>query len=359
MYMKNIVFMMDIDLEGSSLSLTGGTIAAPIDAKIINLIYAVKKIMENYQIANNKKLILTAAPETAFVQGGKSAYGGIWGAYLPFLHAMRDSMDILHVQLYNSGSMFGVDNVIYTQGTADFIVAMTEAAIVGFSTSGGNFIGFPANKVAIALPACTSAAGGGYTDTNQVIAAMKYLRGMGPKPGNYTLVNAGGYPNLKGMMTWSVNWDAAPGCNGAYQFANTFSTIFGNTPLAIQLGDINAQITNGKTHIEWSTLTENNTSLFDIQRSKNGLDFYTIGQHASKSINGNSANKIMYHFINEDYNYGTTFYRIQQQSFDGENQYSPVVNTMNETKRPGNQNTPGKTKTPNASLFCLGFSALS
>lgn len=37
------------------------------------------------------------------------------------------------------------------------------------------------------------------------MAAIKYLRGNGPKPGNYTLVQSGGYPNLRGMMTWSIN----------------------------------------------------------------------------------------------------------------------------------------------------------
>jgi chitinase len=41
------------------------------------------------------------APETAFVQGGMSAFTGIWGAYLPVIHALRDSLDMLNVQLYN------------------------------------------------------------------------------------------------------------------------------------------------------------------------------------------------------------------------------------------------------------------
>ncbi|MBK8549584.1 MAG: hypothetical protein IPL53_00440 [Ignavibacteria bacterium] len=40
---------MDIDLEGSSISVSGGTIANPTDAKIINLIYAIRKIMDSYR----------------------------------------------------------------------------------------------------------------------------------------------------------------------------------------------------------------------------------------------------------------------------------------------------------------------
>ena len=218
---------IDIDFEGSSLSVNGGTISTPADQPIINLVYAVKQIMANYFILNNHRLILTMAPETAFLQGGQSAYGGIWGAYLPVIDALRDSLEILHVQLYNSGSMFGIDGNIYTQGTADFIVAMCEAVIQGFNTTGGIFAGLPASKIAVGLPACSMAAGGGFTDADTVKAAMDYLRGNGPQPGTYTLVNAGGYPAFRGMMTWSINWDAVSACGNAYEYAQNFQNIFG------------------------------------------------------------------------------------------------------------------------------------
>lgn len=220
---------IDIDLEGSSVTTSGGTIAAPADAKIINLIYAIKQLMHDYFVQHNKRLVLTMAPETAFVQGGMSAYGGIWGAYLPVIDALRDSLELLHVQLYNSGSMYGIDGNIYTQGTADFIVAMTEAVIQGFNTTGGMFTGLPANKVAIGLPACTNAAGGGFSDTATVKAALAYLRGTGIQPGLYTLAQTGGYPNLRGMMTWSINWDAVNNFATTYQYATNFENIFGIT----------------------------------------------------------------------------------------------------------------------------------
>lgn len=217
---------IDIDFEGSSISVSGGTIASPVDEKIINMIAAIKQIMGNFYTQNQSKMMLTMAPETAFVQGGMSAYSGIWGAYLPIIEALRDSIEILHVQLYNSGTMNGIDKNIYTQGTADFIVAMTEAVIQGFSTGGGDYSGLPANKVAIGLPACPIAAGGGYTDTATVKKAIDYLKGTGTKPGNYTLSQSGGYPNLRGMMTWSINWDARSDCASSYEFAANFEKIF-------------------------------------------------------------------------------------------------------------------------------------
>ncbi|MBK7212410.1 MAG: T9SS type A sorting domain-containing protein [Bacteroidales bacterium] len=218
---------IDIDIEhGSSILINGGTIAAPGNIAQVHLTEAIKQIMANYRTNHSQKLFLTMAPETAYVQGGQSAFGNIWGGYLPIIDALRDSIDILQVQLYNSGSMYGIDGNIYFQGTADFIVAMTEAVIAGFSTNGGWFEGLPANKVAVGLPACESAAGGGFTDSATVKSAIEYLRGDGPRPGSYVLSNSNGYPDLRGMMTWSINWDAVSSCGNVYQYANNFEGIF-------------------------------------------------------------------------------------------------------------------------------------
>ncbi len=215
---------IDIDLEGSSITVSGGTITNPVDAKIINLINGIKKLMLQFRSTFNKKMMLTMAPETAFVQGGISAYGSIWGAYLPVIHALRDSIDVLQVQLYNSGSMYGIDGNIYYQGTADFILSQTEAVIQGFNTSGGYFQGLRPDQVSVGLPACTSAAGGGYTHPDTVKAAILYLLGKGPKPAYYTRLST--YPSLRGMMTWSINWDANSNCHPKYEYARNFDRIF-------------------------------------------------------------------------------------------------------------------------------------
>jgi chitinase len=132
---------------------------------------------------------------------------------------------------YNSGSMYGINRQIYYQGTADFITAMCEALIKGFDTNGGFFTGFPASKVVVSLPACLQAAGGGYTPPATVQAAVKYLCGMAAKPAaaTYNLAQNGGYPNLGGMATWSINWDAVATCGGAYEFAHSYTSIFGNS----------------------------------------------------------------------------------------------------------------------------------
>lgn len=267
---------IDIDFEGSSLSVSGGTISNPTDQPIIHLVSAVKQIMSNYQTTHNKKLILTMAPETAFVQGGQSAYAGIWGAYLPVIHGLRDSLDILHVQLYNSGTMYGIDNNVYTQGTADFIVAMCEAVIKGFSTAGGSFVGLPASKVAAGLPACASAAGGGYCHPDTVKAAINYLRGAGPAPGSYTLATAGGYPSFGGLMTWSINWDAVASCSSSYSFANLFTSIYG-TPNVIE-SEVESNKLSWELYPNPTSETVNVKLSFSSQNSEKVVIYNILGQ---------------------------------------------------------------------------------
>lgn len=226
---------IDIDIEHGNSIMASGTISTPTSLDSNNLIYAINQIKSNFSTAFGHDMILSFAPETAYVQGGMSAYGGIWGGYLPLLHALRNDINYIHVQLYNTGSVYGIDGTIYNQGTADFIVAMTEALIHGFNTAGGFFQGFPADKVVIGLPACPSAAGGGFVNTATVENAVKYLRGQGSQPGAYALNQVGGYPNLGGMMTWSINWDKVTTCNTtSYAYAQNYELLFGS-PLEVSI----------------------------------------------------------------------------------------------------------------------------
>ncbi|MCY7330292.1 MAG: T9SS type A sorting domain-containing protein, partial [Saprospiraceae bacterium] len=255
----------------------------------------------------------------------------IWGAYLPVIHALRDSLDILQVQLYNSGSMYGIDGGIYTQGTADFIVAMTEAVIRGFNTAGGAFAGLPANKVAVALPSCPSAAGGGYTSPAVVASAINYLRGVGPKPGTYTLVQAGGYPDLRGMMTWSVNWDKVTSCNATtYEYAQSFQNIFA-TQLPVTLTSFNAKRIQNSVALWWETSEEVNVDYYQVEHSLDGINFNVLGKVAA-----NNTGIIQQHY---EYNHSNpnpqiNYYRLNMVDIDGSTAYSNIISVSFNTINP-------------------------
>ena len=222
---------IDIDIEGTALEYSNITIANPSDAKLVNMIDAIKEILANHKTNHNdEKLLLLMAPEAIYVQGALSPWENTWnkykGAYLPIIEALRDDIDMVNVQLYNSGSMYGLDKVSggeFSQSTADFIVAMTEAVIKGFTAESGIgvYSGLPASKVGVGLPGC---AGYGYTSPAVVRSAIDYLMGKGSKPGSYTLKKAGGYPDLLGMMVWSINSDKK--CSPSYGYVNNWNKIF-------------------------------------------------------------------------------------------------------------------------------------
>ncbi|WP_371640882.1 chitinase [Streptomyces virginiae] len=219
---------LDIDFEGHSLSLaTGDTdFRAPTTPVIVNLVSAVKTLKAKY----GPGFVLTMAPETFFVQLGYQYYGsGPWGgqdpragAYLPVIHALRDDLTLLHVQDYNSGSIMGLDNQYHSMGGADFHIAMTDMLLTGFPVAGNTARVFPAlrpDQVAIGLPATTDA-GNGHTSPTEVTKALNCLT---KKTDCGTYQTHGTWPGLRGLMTWSINWDRF----GGWEFSRNFDAYFG------------------------------------------------------------------------------------------------------------------------------------
>ncbi|MFB4281276.1 chitinase [Nonomuraea sp. MTCD27] len=203
---------LDIDFEGHSLHLDPGdtNLAAPTTPVVVNLISALKSLKSRY----GARFTLTMAPETFFVQLGYQFYGpGPNGAadsrsasYLPVIHAMRDDLTLLHVQDYNSGPIKGLDDQYHTMGGHDFHVAMTDMLLAGFPIMGNAGNVFPPlrqDQVAIGLPASPNA-GNGFTTVAEVQKAFDCLA-KGTNCGTYR--PRGVYPNLRGLMTWSINWD--------------------------------------------------------------------------------------------------------------------------------------------------------
>ncbi|MGW6600273.1 chitinase [Streptomyces sp. NPDC055036] len=219
---------LDIDFEGHSLSLnTGDTdFRNPTTPVVVNLISAIKTLKAKY----GADFVLTMAPETFFVQLGYQFYGsGPWGgqdpragSYLPVIHALRDDLTLLHVQDYNSGPIMGLDNQYHSMGGADFHIAMTDMLLTGFPVAGDTTKVFPAlrpEQVAIGLPASTQA-GNGHTSPAEVNKALNCLTKK-TDCGSYQ--THGTWPALRGLMTWSINWDRF----NQWEFSKNFDAYFG------------------------------------------------------------------------------------------------------------------------------------
>jgi uncharacterized delta-60 repeat protein len=78
---------------------------------------------------------------------------------------------------------------------------------------------------------------------------------------------------------------------------------------------------NSTIQLNWVTENEINTSLFDIERSSNGIAFTKIGEVAAI----NSSGKNEYTFADVHPLNGINYYRLKQTDIDGRFTYSPII----------------------------------
>jgi chitinase len=137
-------------------------------------------------------LVITMAPQTIDMQSTSNAY---------FQTALniKDILTVVNMQYYNSGSMLGCDGKVYSQGTVDFLTALACIQLEN---------GLAPSQVGLGVPASTRAAGGGYVAPSVVNNALDCLT-RGTNCGTFKPART--YPDLRGAMTWSTNWDATAG----------------------------------------------------------------------------------------------------------------------------------------------------
>ncbi|WP_053094142.1 glycosyl hydrolase family 18 protein [Cellvibrio sp. pealriver] len=189
---------IDIDLE-SGANVSWG---APV---INNMVTAVKQLKQQFP-----NMYLSMAPEHPYVHGGMIAATGIWGAYLPIIDGLRNDLDLLHVQLYNNGSLATpYSNQPLQAGTVDFMVASVKMLVEGFPVANNTqFVGLRPDQVALGVPSGSRSAGSGFVtiaNLNAAVNCLVKLQGCGSIKPNQA------YPDFRGVMTWSINWDVADG----------------------------------------------------------------------------------------------------------------------------------------------------
>ncbi len=255
---------LDIDMEGVCMDFDDENNPGSFDydSLSVKLQYTISAFQEIHDYYGND-FILTSAPEVAYVQGGNSiatnycvGFNGKAGSFLPVIDHLRDRLDILQIQYYNFGNSTWIpyyDNgnwitAGYPAGSSNAVLHLADILLSGFNIKFSNdsviyFDGFPQDKVAIGMIATPDAGGAMHyinPDTTKMI--LDYLiYGINNKDPHihYTLENDSTYPNLRGMMTWSINCDkdtttSASGypdtdeyefCNNYYDY---FDTVYSN-----------------------------------------------------------------------------------------------------------------------------------
>jgi hypothetical protein len=93
--------------------------------------------------------------------------------------------------------------------------------------------------------------------------------------------------------------------------------------LSAELTEFNGKLTTElNSLLTWTTASEQNNRQFDVELSRNGINFDVIGTVASK---GNSNTDQHYEFLHVKPQPGVSFYRLKQIDHDGKYSYSKII----------------------------------
>jgi chitinase len=163
--------------------------------------------LEQLESDVGSSLIITLAPQTVDTQSSGDDYFAL-------ALDIKSILTMMNTQYYNSGSMNGCDGNVYSEGTENFMTALACTELQG---------GLSADQIGLGLPASSSAAGSGYVSPAVVDDALDCLAA---RASCGSFVPAAAYPSIRGVMTWSINWDATNG----YNFADTVSPYLATLP---------------------------------------------------------------------------------------------------------------------------------
>ena len=269
---------IDIDLEQSSLELQQGDadFRNPTSPKVVQMISAIRTLCDHY--GNN--FILTFAPEAFYLQLGYQWYAGInasvdrrAGVYIPVIHALRDKLTFVQSQLYNQPSIMATDNKLYSSGNPDYLVSMTDMLLKGFNVGGNPSYFFPPlrpDQVVIAVPASASAAGSGQVTNQQLQQAFNYIVKGNSFGGQYAMSST--YPSLRGIMTWSINWDVFQNNNSFVNANRTYLDGLGASAASARVAEVSSAAVPLTVPSGWGDfkigLVNDNTNTINVRMKK-------------------------------------------------------------------------------------------
>ena len=170
--------------EGVDIDLEGGAVAGTE-----YIAGALRKVHNHF----GDEFIITMAPETYYMQSPTSNY-------FKLALDIKDILTVVNMQYYNSGSMVGYGGGVYSCGSVDFLTSLATLLIEN---------GLRPDQVGIGVPSSAPAAGSGLVSTNTLTSALNCLTKGMASGGSFMPPKT--YPSLRGVMTWSINWDASNG----------------------------------------------------------------------------------------------------------------------------------------------------
>ncbi len=155
----------------------------------VNLEKAIKGVMDN----NDDDFILTFAIETVDFQVNANAKAQ--GRYLNMILNLKNYIDLVNIQVYNTGSQYGIDRKDYTPGTLDFAVSIPTILLEK---------GLREDQVGIGINSNSTKTG--YIEPAVVSSAYTALK-TGVCSGCTTFKLPTSYKHIGGIMIWGINED--------------------------------------------------------------------------------------------------------------------------------------------------------
>jgi len=153
--------------------------------------------------------------------------------------------------------------------------------------------------------------------------------------GGYTPVSGTNFTILTGSYSGTfstINFPAAPiGLQWSITYnPNSVVVTLGVPSLALPLTwhSFDAKLMSNKTvELNWSTLNEENTSHFIVEKSKDGIQWNAIAKVDKIQNRQNALSN--YQSLDVNLHQGMNYYRIQQVDLDGQFTYSAIKNILN------------------------------
>lgn len=143
--------------------------------------------------------------------------------------------------------------------------------------------------------------------------------------GNYIAVGYCGGATSGDIMTICFDLNTSSSCDPITICPMLFcNTSICSTALPIELLSFEANCNSNNIVLNWSTISEINNDYYVIEKSLNGIDFFSI---STIQGSGNSNQLLKYSIVDDELSEKQTYYRLKQVDFDGAYNYSNIISS--------------------------------
>jgi len=202
------------------------------------------------------------------------------------------------------------------------------SALSSLTSVGGNLnINSSALTNLMSLSALTSVGGSLIIANNASLTSLLGLHNIAPSFTNLSITNNANLATCHFYNTCTYLSDASHPANisgNKTTCLNRAAVEMACVPLLlpVELVSFTGSLQDDGCHLSWHTASERNNSHFEVESSRNGIFFETIGRVAG---NGTSDLLHTYAFLHRSPQPGTNYYRLRQVDFDGNEEYSNVI----------------------------------